>query len=477
MDDIQRIVLDIVFKAERRDVSCSQPLAAFIAKVIILENPARFRLDRKLLKADVDDIISLSVQRLCEQDSPALATMRMQVDFDGAYVEQHDSLSKHKEEFLKRTLMLERDVCSMVAESGKDISTFNNMQNLLVDIILHRSGTSSDDYHARRETLAALESVLPKTNLYTFSRLPFLEKKERVTDLFHYVLGIRIFNLFLGKGGADLCVAPHLARSCLNDIASSVLQLLSEVEDVCVKYTTVLKAADAKTIDIGPRAPRLRDELVNRRQLLTFVRSFEEEIIRLHTRCEQVSAQFDGQVEVLRGMVGSQQSVEKEKVYPIFERIAVAWIEGRDVLEHATALQHVLHAISEHVEPSFTPTLVEDVVAQADAWQLDNLKVEEEERAADEVVANDAALASATSAPPQVLSVQAPAHDGVGPAGGGEVAAEQPVSDVPVRVFKERFPFVLSQRIEFASFCPVTFVDRDSLLLPGNPQLDRKSVV
>ncbi len=38
---------------------CSQPLAAFIAKVIILENPARFRLDRRLLKADVDDIIAM----------------------------------------------------------------------------------------------------------------------------------------------------------------------------------------------------------------------------------------------------------------------------------------------------------------------------------------------------------------------------------------------------------------------------------
>jgi hypothetical protein len=38
---------------------------------------------------------------------------------------------------------------------------------------------------------------------YTFSRLPFLEKKERVTDLFHYVLGIRIFNLFLGKVRAE----------------------------------------------------------------------------------------------------------------------------------------------------------------------------------------------------------------------------------------------------------------------------------
>ncbi len=103
----------------------------------------------------------------------------------------------------------------------------------------------------------------------------------------------------------------------------------------------MLKAADAHVVHLGNRAPRLRDELVNRRQLLTFARSFEEEIIRLHTRCEQVVAQFDGQVEVLRTMVGAQTGVEKEKVYPIFEQIAVAWIEGKDVLTHATALQHV----------------------------------------------------------------------------------------------------------------------------------------
>ncbi len=63
----------------------------------------------------------------------------------------------------------------------------------------------------------------------------------------------------------------------------------------------MLKAADARAVDLGARAPRLRDELVNRRQLLTFVRSFEQEIIRLHTRCEQVVQQFDAQVQLLRG--------------------------------------------------------------------------------------------------------------------------------------------------------------------------------
>ena len=217
-----------------------------------------------------------------------------------------------------------------------------------------------------------------------------------------------------------------------------------------LRYTAVLKAADAKILDIGNRAPRLRDELVNRRQLLTFVRSFEEEIIRLHSRCEQVVQQFDGQVDVLKQMVGAQQSVEKEKVYPIFEQIAVAWIEGKDVLTHATALQRVLEAISAHAEPSYSSSLLQDMLTAADEWQLENIKAEDEARTADESIAQDAALASAAEAPPQVLSVQAPAHDSIAQGGVGDVASEQPVSESPIRVFKERYPFVLSQRIEFA---------------------------
>jgi metal-dependent HD superfamily phosphatase/phosphodiesterase len=35
----------------------------------------------------------------------------------------------------------------------------------------------------------------------------------------------------------------------------------------------------------------------------------------------------------------------------------------------------VLGAISAHTEPSYTPTLPQDAVAVADAWQMDNIKV------------------------------------------------------------------------------------------------------
>jgi hypothetical protein len=98
-------------------------------------------------------------------------------------------------------------------------------------------------------------------------------------------------------------------------------------------------------------------------------------------------------------------------------------------------------------------------------------QAEEDARSVEEKSAQDFALASVTDdTAPQVVAVQAPAGD-VSQGGAAEVATQQPVSDLPVRVFKERFPFVLSQRIEFASFCCATFVDREALLLPGNPQL------
>jgi hypothetical protein len=120
-------------------------------------------------------------------------------------------------------------------------------------------------------------------------------------------------------------------------------------------------------------------------------------------------------------------------------------------------------------EPSRTYALQTIIAAQY--LYLSFLQAENDARVADESIAHDAAIASVTEAAPQVVSVQAPASDSVGQGSSAEVAAEQPVSDVPIRVFKERFPFVLSQRIEFSSFCPATFVDRDALLLPGNPQL------
>ncbi|KAJ1478551.1 hypothetical protein T484DRAFT_1817235, partial [Baffinella frigidus] len=51
---------------------------------------------------------------------------------------------------------------------------------------------------------AGLESVLPRANLHAFTALDYSDKRDRLVDLHHYVLGIRLFNKAIGKGGTGL---------------------------------------------------------------------------------------------------------------------------------------------------------------------------------------------------------------------------------------------------------------------------------
>ena len=54
-------------------------------------------------------------------------------------------------------------------------------------------------------------------------------------------------------------------------------------------------------------------------------------------------------------------------------------------------------------------------------------------------------------------------------AGDKLVAALSPDSAEPVHVFRSDNPEIVGMTINLASYCPVTIVERDNLLLPGNP--------
>lgn len=48
-------------------------------QAIILENPEKFQLDRAMSQDDVEELVSMAVARLSQEDEPTLETLRMQV--------------------------------------------------------------------------------------------------------------------------------------------------------------------------------------------------------------------------------------------------------------------------------------------------------------------------------------------------------------------------------------------------------------
>lgn len=73
-----------------------------------------------------------------------------------------------------------------------------------------------------REVAAALESVLPRAGLRPFVSLTTPEKVAQLCELSNIVIGIRLFNRDIGKGGVGLesfsDIINHPARQLIGDL-------------------------------------------------------------------------------------------------------------------------------------------------------------------------------------------------------------------------------------------------------------------
>uniref|UniRef100_A0A3B4XXG0 Cilia- and flagella-associated protein 206 n=1 Tax=Seriola lalandi dorsalis TaxID=1841481 RepID=A0A3B4XXG0_SERLL len=82
---IKTIIREIVQQCAERGHAVSDTLAAFMVKSVVLDPRHGFNVDRTLTKQDVQKLEELCLDRLMEDCSPSLDTIKMQVYFDLNY--------------------------------------------------------------------------------------------------------------------------------------------------------------------------------------------------------------------------------------------------------------------------------------------------------------------------------------------------------------------------------------------------------
>lgn len=100
-------------------------LACFLFQVIEkpgLSGEPICRLDHEVTEVGVENLISRSVERLLEIDSPSLETIKMQVAFDSSYVEEEESLAFYYQRRHSRQKELQK---AIVALRPKDSTDFD----------------------------------------------------------------------------------------------------------------------------------------------------------------------------------------------------------------------------------------------------------------------------------------------------------------------------------------------------------------
>lgn len=353
-------------------------------------------------------------------------------------------------------------------------------------LLRHASDDSRVGRGVEREVAAALESVFPRISLKAFINLGSEEKYAQLDELANIVLGIRVFNQHIGKGGVSIPNPEQEATSLLQSMGRLLSDELEQAQQCCVELQQVIVHSELRhphgvTTDM---LGRWKDELTNRRQYLSYLQSLQEDMAVSDRKVSSLRDTIASEMSSLQELVGNRASVPKEHVYPKFYEIASQWTalyREHKVISGRARTTNALRTFCS----SYTPSIRGGMDIQAGEVTA----LEENARAAEAAVgvANEILEPADATEGRSLLEEAIEQNDAGGSHNGGasyrlgeERQEEQHLSTAtsedrsverPVKLSIESTPEFMQLPLEYQGFCSWTIVKRQGLLLPGKPEL------
>lgn len=265
-----------------------------------------------------------------QEGSPALETLRMQAEVEAEYDSQRRSLEDGIAARERRFRAAESEVVSI--KQANDEASMAALRRAITKVgVSYVAPLPADGPAASRplppkaapaaftaadveaETLAAVDSLLPRQAMAKFAQASSDVKRAQVRELGMLALGVRLFNRARGLGGEDLDAASGdaiaNAAELRRGLDASVLEALAY--SLRLRRCIDFRAATSPPTD--PLLVRLREELVYCLQFVSFAKALATEIAdtaeAVRTLCEQLEAELS----LIKGTVGSSMAVPKEK--------------------------------------------------------------------------------------------------------------------------------------------------------------------
>mmetsp|Transcript_33920 Transcript_33920/g.74700 ORF Transcript_33920/g.74700 Transcript_33920/m.74700 type:complete len:514 (+) Transcript_33920:105-1646(+) len=403
MEDIKAIVNRIVKGCQLGGISVSDVLAGFVARTMVETNASYFALDRKATPEQTEEVIMMSIERLMEQDSPALEMIKMQVDYDSTYLAEENEVQNKTKARLRMIGTHKTGILEVEMEDSSDYEALTTLYRKIFRFLLEFLPNSRvADRDVEKEIAAALESVFPRVGLKAFIQLDGEAKINQLLELARIILGIRLFNRDEGRGGAGIDNMDKDGNILANVLSQDIDREVEFFSDACAKYQkAIIKAHVAKRrkrhvketeeeedkdkLDefghpvVDPKAKaavakevvaevsdymieRWSQELANRRQYLGFLRTLQDEarflLEKISAICEKITMELSN----VRSLVSNKTSVPKEVVYPRFEALGTLWLQLYEEVLTMIARSNTFQGLC-GFRLSFVPTLTDTYYA------------------------------------------------------------------------------------------------------------------
>lgn len=517
MEDIKDVVDSIVRGCALGGLEVPELLAAFVARTVVESNASSFSLDNPVTPSRREEVIVKSIERLLERDNPALETMKMQVDYDTAFLKEDVNAQRILRMRNKMIATHKMGIVEVVMEDAHDFEALTSLYRKIFRFLLEYAPNSkSHDRLVEREVAAALESVFPRIGLKAFLGLGKEERSAQLLELGRITLGIRLFNREQGRGGAGIDAMDKDSRMLAKAMVRDIDREAEFFADACNKYQMAivrahcetrkvanLKAmaaakAEAKnargidhveeteppiTVDESNLTPvsvveRWGQELANRRQYLSFLRTLQDEVHSIEEKVSQLGDSLDTELANIKTLVTNKSSVPKEQVYPRFDALGYLWVRLFEEVTALTARANTFRALCVY-RLSFNPTLTEEYYDEkVQALSLgDSTTMQGFATGAPTAVTGgtDGPSADAKDEPPSSAAdaKEGPrASDMEASSAPGEDEGAMPVYNNGVTLLSvHNTPDFMLLPLELQGFCPWTIVHAKGLLISGKPNL------
>ncbi|XP_035015010.1 cilia- and flagella-associated protein 206 [Hippoglossus stenolepis] len=434
---IKNIIREIVQECAVRGHVVSDTLVAFMVKAVVLDPRNGFNVDRTLTKQDVQKLEELCLDKLMEKCSPSLDTIKMQVYFDINYTSRREFLEEIQRVVDSRLSPVSRDITDSRVKTREELDA---LYRKIITYIVLRSGMGSPtDDNTLQEATAALQSVFPPTELGTFMVLLKKEKEKQLNELTMIVTGIRIFNKASRKRGEETDLRelmPDFLNGSLPVISNSIEKELSASQSLAWKYTAVLEKltdSDHQPEELDVSSVLLKQALYNIRQHEVFLKMLLADACLCAKHVEFLQTELSSQMKLLKETVQSKTAVPTANVFPLFKALSDVWSGLRDEAE--------LLSILNNIKLSLQPLLTSQANIFSEAYLDDLLE-------ASEVKTDEQRLTE--SSDERIIQAEMKTQEWLLP------EATTSFNDL---------------LLQYNGVCGYTLVNRDGLLLPGNPHI------
>ena len=422
-DSIIQVVQNISDECLSKNIEASQALIAYTVRSIISQRLEDFQIDiHKPLDEDKVELLhDESMKLLGDPESIPMLTIRMQVDMDLGLAQADRNAKQKAEREKEHRDAIEQELITTRARSKTALEALYR-KIVSYTIITSHWGTPNDPQCVRQAT-SALEQIYPDSDLPKFLALSDEEKKAKLQELSDNVLGVRIFQTF----GGDLAdPATNLRLEVpkkLNQTKDRITTSIEGINSLIIEYNNALKE------DNPPNQQRLIDELANRQQFNFFYELLLTRLKDTSINTEKSTIEFDSLIENLRGQMEVSDSVPTQKAMPFFSALAQVWHRLRLCQDEVTAIEQLLARLRKHRD-TFTYS----------------------------IGTQSGEVAIPTEVTPR--SVQPPAQE------------QEKIPKESEITVDDAHPVLVQHDADgefaFNGFCPVTLVERDGLLLPGD---------